>query len=437
MKKILFGLSIFLFLFQSLDASEKISLEQAVQDGLNISGSYKNRFLSQKQAAIKKNQSSKNRLFNLNLGANYLYKSETITLEFPGVEIPGMIPLPGQNIEAGLHHNYDLSLALNQPLFNGGVLFRKVEMEKVREAVEANQTELEKNMIVDLIKSTFFDFRILVSQKQAALSLRKTLQLHCQKLDNFFEEGLIKKTDLLETKASLEQTDMNLNDLNQAIDKVRIGFHRMCGHYPEEIDLKYKEEEPSREQALDYFKNNHPLLKTLQEQKKILEIQKKIASGKYLPSINGFAELHYGKPGIDFFKKEWSVYFQGGVVLNLPVFDWNKGTDEKRILDLNIQKLENQKDDFVRETKKILDQLYSAKESLNQKKENIENMIEYSKEDAELKKGLYDEKQIPNKDYLAALQAEKKYKAMKNEISLQIEKINVKINTLISQTKEY
>ncbi|HZX11743.1 MAG TPA: hypothetical protein VFG01_12425, partial [Acidobacteriota bacterium] len=116
MKKILFGLKIFLFLFLSLNALEKISLEQAIEDGLKTSGSYKNRFLSQKQAAIKKDQSSKNKLFNLNFNANYLYKSETITLEFPGTEIPGLISMPGQNIEAGLHHNYDLSLALNQPL---------------------------------------------------------------------------------------------------------------------------------------------------------------------------------------------------------------------------------------------------------------------------------------------------------------------------------
>ncbi|MFW6140445.1 MAG: TolC family protein [Acidobacteriota bacterium] len=437
MKKILFGLSIFLFLFLSLNALEKISLEQAIEDGLKMSGSYKNRFLSQKQAAIKKDQSSKNKLFNLNFNAHYLYKSETITLEFPGTEIPGLISVPGQNIEAGLHHNYDLSLALNQPLFTGGVLSRMVEMEEVREAVEANQTELEKNYLVDTIKSAFFDFQILISQKQAALSLRKALQLHCQKLENLFEEGLIKKTDLLETKTSLEQTDLNLSDLNQAIDKVRIGFHRICGHYPEEIDLKYREEEAGKEQAMEYFKNNHPVLKTLQDQKRILEIQKKIALGKHLPSINGFAELHYGKPGINFFEKKWSVYFQGGVVVNIPVFDWNKGNGEQRILDLNIQKINNQRDDFIRETEKSLDQLYSAIESLNQKKENIENMIEYSKEDAELKKGLYEEKQIPNKDYLSALQAERKYKAMKNEISLQIEKINVKINTLISRTKEY
>jgi hypothetical protein len=64
-------------------------------------------------------------------------------------------------------------------------------------------------------------------------------------------------------------------------------------------------------------------------------------------------------------------------------------------------------------------------------------MIAFSKEDAELKKELYEEKQIPNVDYLAALQSEKKYEAMKHELSLQIEKINVKINTLISRTKEY
>jgi len=282
----------------------------------------------------------------------------------------------------------------------GGILSRRVEMEKVREAVEANQTELEKDSFIDLIKSSFYDYQILISQKKAVLSLRQALELHNQKLSDLYAEGLVKKTDLLETKSSLEETDMNINDLDQAINKVRIDFHRMCGHYPEEIDPEYKEAEQSEEQALDYFKNNHPVLRTMQDQKKVLELQKKIISGKYLPSINGFAELHYG-------------------------------------IDVSIQKLENQRDDFIKDITRTLRQLYSAKESLDQKKANIENMIAYSKEDAELKKELYEEKQIPNVDYLAALQSEKKYEAMKDELSLQVEKINVKINTLISRTKEY
>jgi outer membrane protein TolC len=437
MKKNFLFLSIFLLLFLSLEAVEKISLEQAVEDGLKISGSYKNRFLSEKEAELRVEQSLKDRLFSLDLKANYLYKSDTMTIEFPGVDIPGVISVPGQSYKAGLYHNYDLSVSLSQPLFNGGVLSRRVEMEKVREAVEANQTELERDSLVDIIKSSFYDYQILMSQKKAVLSLRKTLELHSQKLSDLYTEGLVKKTDLLETKSRLEEADMNINDLNRAIDKVSIDFHRLCGHYPEGIEPVHKEAEQSEEQALDYFENHHPVLKTMEDQKKVLELQKKIVSGKYLPSINGFAELHYGKPGIDYFAKEWSLYFQGGVVLNMPVFDWNKGAREKDVIDVSIRKLENQKDDFVRDITKSLQQLYSVKRSLNKKKANIENMIAYSKEDAALKKALYEEKQIPNVDYLAALQSEIKYESMKRELSLQIEKINVKINTLISRTKEY
>jgi len=437
MKKILPFSSIFLFLFLAMNAHKQISLEQAIKHGLEMSGSYKNKFLSEKTAELRVEQSFKNKLFRLGFNANYLYKSETMTIEFPGVEIPEIISVPGQSFEAGVHHNYDLSLDLHQPLFTGGVLNNMMEMEKVRKALESNQRKLEKNSIVELIKSTFFDYHILKSRKKAVLSLQKSLKLHSQKLTNLFEEGLVKKTDLLETKKSLEQTEMDVIGLDQAIEKVRIDFHQMCGHYPEEIKRGYQEEERSKDQALEYFKMSHPVLKTLQHQRDILELQKKIAEGKYLPSINGFAELHYGKPGIDFFEKEWSLYFQGGVTLTIPVFDWNRCSGEKRILDLNIQKLENQKNDFIKEIVNTLDQLYSTKKWLNQKKDSIENMIEYSKEDAELKEGLYKEKQISNKDYLAALQGKRKYDAMMDEIILQIEKIKIRINTLISRTKEY
>ncbi|MBD3415307.1 MAG: hypothetical protein GF421_12870 [Candidatus Aminicenantes bacterium] len=437
MKKLFLILSVILFFFMPLDASENMSLEQAIKDGLRMSGAYQNRFLSQKQAAIRLKQSSKNKLFHLELNANYVYRSETMTVEFPGVQIPGMVSIPGQSFEAGLHHNYDVFLSLSQPLFTGGVLSNAVKTDKVREAVEMNQTELEKSSLVGQIKSSFFDYRIALSRKKAAMSLHKKLELHSQKLNDLFSEGLVQKTDLLETRARLEETEMRIHECEQALDQIRIVFHQMCGHYPEEIDLDYQEEGQTREQAFRYFQEHHPILKTLQGQKKIFELQRKSTEGRYLPTVNGFAELHYGKPGIDFFEKEWTLYFQGGVVLNVPVFKWNQRSKEGRIVDIQIQKLNNQRDDFIKEASKNLNQLFSVKKALIQKIENIENMKGYSQQDAELKKALYQEKQIPNKDYLAALQAEKKYDAMKNEVLLQIEKIKVKINTLICRTKEY
>jgi len=236
----------------------------------------------------------------------------------------------------------------------------------------------------------------------------------------------------LETLSRFEELNLNIEDIEQAIEIERIHFRNLCSYSPEEIDKSYTEETGSKEESLSYFEHHHPVLKTLQNQAEMLSLKGKILAGKYLPQINSFAEIHYGKPGIDFFKKEWSFYFQGGITLNLPVFDWSRLKGDKKILDIQIRKLDNQQKDIIKKASKNLEQLFAIRESIKNKLNNIEQLIDYSREDAELKAGLYQEKQIPNIDLLTALSTAEKYPLMKQELLIQLEQVNVKINTLIS-----
>jgi outer membrane protein TolC len=178
------------------------------------------------------------------------------------------------------------------------------------------------------------------------------------------------------------------------------------------------------------------VLKTLQNQVDILNLQRKIVTGKYLPQINGFAELHYGRPGIDLYAKKWSIYFQGGIVLTVPVFDWNRLSIEKKLLDFQNEKLDNQKNKFVQDVTASLATLYSSLQMLEEKKNHVSQLLEYSKEDANLKKALYEEREIPNIDYLEALLTREKNGLLIQEIQIQIERVKVNINTLIGKNKE-
>jgi hypothetical protein len=63
-------------------------------------------------------------------------------------------------------------------------------------------------------------------------------------------------------------------------------------------------------------------------------------------------------------------------------------------------------------------------------------LIALSEEDAVLKEELYEERQIPNVDYLAALLTKEKNVLARDEIRIQMEKIKVSINTLIGRNKE-
>jgi outer membrane protein TolC len=419
-----------------LQTAEKIPLTKAIEDGLNSDYEYLNALLDEQRATLQQRISAKDKLFRIDFGANYLYKSQTLIIDFPAVQIPGLYTIPGREIEAGLHHNFDLRLGLAQPIFSGGILSNSVKLDEVQRAIEANQKTLKVNEIAGMIKSSYFQYLLLVQKKQSLQILEKNLDLHRQRIENLLDEGMVRKSDLLETLSRIEQTQAGMSDVDQAVESQGIHFHRLCGHYPEEIEASYKEESIDLNAALAFFEESHPVLKTLQKRLEILALQKKINSGKYFPQVSGFAELHYGKPGIDFFEKKWTLYFQGGIVLSLRVFDWDRLRGEKALFDYQEQKLLNQKNKFIQDAAASLETLFSFLRKLEDKKAHITRLLQYSREDAELKEALYAEREIPNIDYLEALLTREKNELALREIQIETQGIRVNINTLIGKNKE-
>ncbi|MBN2244238.1 MAG: TolC family protein, partial [Candidatus Aminicenantes bacterium] len=412
---------------------EKISLSQAIKQGLRLSGEYQNRLLEDRSLELEKILTGKDKFFSLGFESDYLYKSQTMSLETPSVSIPGLATVPGKTIEAGVKNNFDLKLSLVQPLYSGGILSNNENLVELRRAVEKHNTFLNQLEIAGYIKSSFFTY-LELQQKKSSLEIQLSkLSLHYQKLDDLYQEGLVKKSDLLETLSRQEEIKLSWHDIAQAIEQERIHFIQLTGHSPDSIDETYRESCEDYESSWEYFESNHPVLKALDGQVEILALQKKIFIGKYRPHLNGFAELHYGKPGLDFFEKKWSLYFQGGLVLNIPVFSWNKISEEKSIADFKIQKVNNQRQDFARDMRENLEKLFAAQDTLSSKLENLDRLIAYSQEDASLKNQLFMEKQITNLDYLTTLLSKDRYVSMREEVLFQLEQIKVNINTLVGR----
>lgn len=433
------GFAVFIVILSGLlfaQPEDKIPLAEAIEKGVSRDFDYLNTLLDQKKAGLERELASGNKLFRLDFEAGYFHRSATMLIEFPDTQIPGLGTIPRREIEAGLHNNFDFRFSLVQPLFTGGVLTNSVKLEEVRKAVEVNREALKWNEIAGWVKSSYIQYLLLKRQREALLNLEESLVLHRRFIDDLFQEGQVRKTDLLETLSGIEEVLLKINDVDQALEKENIHFQKLCGYDPEEIDESYRELQISEPAARSYFEAYHPVLTTLQNQIEALALQKKILGGQYLPQVNGYAEVHYAKPGIDYFKKEWMLYFQGGVLFSLPVFAWNRLSREKTVLSYQEQKLQNQKKQFVRDVTRSLQQLYTSLRMFENKQTHIDQLIRYSEEDAELKAALYREGQIPNVDYLTALLNKEKNQLLRDEVRIRIELLKVNINTLISRNKE-
>jgi outer membrane protein TolC len=262
------------------------------------------------------------------------------------------------------------------------------------------------------------------------------LNLHLGKLENLFSEELLKKTDLLETRAKVDETRLNLEDLEQLLKAEALNFKNLCGYSPLDIVGDTSENAEDYDQAWEYFKTHHPLLQSLTERARVFQVQKKSIAGSYLPQLSVFAELHYGRPGQNFFKNQWTFYVQGGMSVTMPVFNWNKSGRDKTLVDIAARQLENQRLDFVESSEKSLRQLYLLKEAFTNKLLLLDNLVGYAAEGAQMKEKLYEENQIDHTDYLAALTTHERYLVNREELLAQMEVLKVNIHALIGKGGE-
>lgn len=400
----------------------KVPLKTAIEKGLLRSLDYRNQVLEEKSKGLERQKARMKKYFSIDSGASYLFKSEQMEILFPG-----------NTIKAGAKHNYDLNLSLKQPIFTGSILTQAVKAAGLQQAIAQNQVLLAKMETAAAIKSSYFNYHLLLNKKRSLDTLLRRLNLHLKRIEDFYKEELVKKTDLLETLRNIREQEIHAEELNHLIVSEKIHFEKLCGLDIDTVEAGYTEPVDGYREAFKEFKRSHPLLKTLENRLAVLSTQRNMVKGEYLPQIAGFAELHYGRPGLDFFKNQWQFYFQGGVQVGFKLFDWNKKKRDLTVLDYAAEKVKNQRENFILEVEKSLKQLFEAGKSIQKRIDILNDLSRIAEEDAQLKAGLYKEQQISNIDYLDALTTKERYEYMKNELKMQYQLIKVNINLLVKE----
>jgi outer membrane protein len=415
----------------------KVTLSQAVIHAWETSHSLDSQHLEEKAAAIAGSTALRQKYFSVFFNGSYRYSSDKVEVkisDFP-FQFGSSIP-PGTIVLSAPNDNFDLKMSLLQPLYSGGLLNNAVKMEAIRGAAEKELTRLKKVELAGMVRASYFNYLLFCKKRDSLSFLLSSLNLHLQKVENLYAEELVKKSDLLETRTKVDEIKLSLVDLEQMIAAEAIHFNSLCGYDPQDIDFKPVTRNESFDSAHKYFLINHPMLRSLDEKARIIQIQKKSIAGAYLPQLNAFAELHYSRPGQNFFKDQWTFYIQGGLSVTMPVFNWNKGGRDRDLADIAAHKLENQRADFIRESEKNLRQLYLYNENLAKKLVLLANLSANAAEDIRLKEKLYEEKQIDHMDLLAAMTSQERYLSNREELLAQMEMLKVNIDTLTGKCEE-
>jgi len=248
---------------------------------------------------------------------------------------PGM-PVPqateGQNQESSVieadKHNYQVSVALQQPLFTWGKLINNYKQAKLNLQAAEQGLESEKQRLDLEVTKAFYG--VVLAQEFVKVSEMAVEQVekHVKTAEDLKEAGVATNFDVLRASVQLANVRSQLIKAQNALRLTKEGFKITLGlSLDAEVnvdgELTYKQQKVDLGELLKSARENRPDLKQLQLQEKSVEKLVSIAKAGNKPNLMLLSNYNAdystnNEEGIDRnWKRSWNITF----ALNIPIFD--------------------------------------------------------------------------------------------------------------------
>lgn len=300
--------------------------------------------LIEKSEAYNLANANKGYLPQLSLSAKATYQSDV-------TEIP--VRIPGLQIDNPRKDQYQATLQLDQVVWDGGTIRSGKQTLKSKSEVERRQFEVNMYTLNDRVNQLFFGILQLDEQLEQNRLLQEQLRRTYQQVSAYLANGTANQADLdavrveqldaLQTQSQLEAGRNAYRQMLSALAGIR-------------VNDRNKPVAPEVDRPLLPGEIRRPELNYYLAQQNLLDSRKKQLTAKNLPRFGLFVQGAVGNPGLNMLKNEFVPYYIAGIKLS-----WNFGNlytrrGESRLIDLDRQSVDVQRETFLFNTRLDLTQ---------------------------------------------------------------------------------
>jgi outer membrane protein TolC len=298
---------------RAMDLDECLRAAVAASSELRGSGE---RWLA---AVARADRAHANRLPVVSAQSSYRYASE-----FSSFEVPLPPPLPARAIEFGDHHQVEMFLGVDAPLFTGGSLSGAARAEAAEVRASRFDLAADSLRLVRDVRATFFDALDAEARADAAEIARRRLERHLEELTREIAIGSGTEEARLSTEARLQEVEQRLIVARERAEVTYLVLGRRIGTAGFSVaprgDLQrslLEGAEPAAGQV-----GGRPELAALASRSERSERQADAARGALWPSLTAGARLNYGRPGVEPIENEWMAWTSASLRISWTLWDW-------------------------------------------------------------------------------------------------------------------
>ena len=397
MKKIILNTVLVLTLFSAPLFAQNITLDSskvlALENNKHLKASRLNVEASKK---VKKNAFTKYfPIVSANAAAfrssDYLLDFETPEMNLPVYDgnpanIPGATQfayVPSLNLQM-LDYVNGASITATQPIYAGGRIRNGNKLASLGIEISESQLNLSTYQVLVSTEEYYWNL-VALKEKKLTLSsydqLLKTLQ---KEVGDFYEAGMVNKSDLLKIKLEINKIEANRLKLDNGIEILKMVYCQHLG-IPYDQSIEVSDSIININSPESYFVEPSVALNNRQEYYMLNKavdaekLQKKMARGEYMPQL----ALGVGGLYLDIFE-ESNGYGIAFATLSIPISNWWGGSYKLQENEIKIKIAQNNLDE---KSELLQVQIFKAYKDLTESYQQIdianvslEQSIEYEQE---------------------------------------------------------
>ncbi|MEZ4809780.1 MAG: TolC family protein [Allomuricauda sp.] len=281
---------------------------------------------------------------SINAQATYQSDVTSVPAQIPGMDIPTVDK-----------DQYKIYAEIQRTLYDGNRIDKEVKIAEAVQQVEQGQVDVELYGIYKRISQLYLGILLLDQQIGQNGLQAKDIQIAIEKTQARIDNGTAIESDYYALNANLLSINQNTTEL-KALKKA---YYQMLGAFiHENIDENTTLIKPQAAIS-EASKISRPELNLLDQRISLVDMQSSMLNVKVTPKVSVFAQAGYGKPGLNMLSNDFDTYFLGGVRFQWSLFNYYTHKKERKINDIEKDKLLVQKETFLFNTNLELTQQQS------------------------------------------------------------------------------
>jgi len=327
---------------------------------------------------------------NLNAQAGY----QSLVPEFP-LSIPGTSPpdIPKDR--------YQISLDVNQTLYDGGTIAEKLRMQHIDSQLQEQRIVIDRYGVYQQVADSWYQIQLIDRQRETLVLIHDDIEARHKITRSRFDEGLAMRADV--DRIMAEQIRIDQQDDGLQVDRERY-INRLKELTGLLLSASTTFEMQSASMPDTIVRNmNRPEVVLFELSRSKMEQIGELNRAMRRPKIGGYAQAAYAKPGLDIFGDTFVPFWQAGIRASWSLFDKGESERDRALIHLEKRQLDEDERLFERSQQLLIDQYLAEIRKNEIQKESDEAIVALRERIMKVTEVQYDGGIINATEYLASV----------------------------------